>query len=529
MKVRKSSLILALLFLLGAKLSLGQWGPIVRLSETDSASYAGQFGIPLVVSGQYIHAIWNDYCAGTRCLVYRRSTDNGVNWSSLVQLTKCIPYRYFFTYSTYYAGFNLHLAYDSSGIRYRRSSDNGATWSTRDSLGRAYGNFRFAANSAGFVFVVWEDWYNDTIYAKRSTDNGANWSSPVPTAKPYSWDNDNVLIADFPPYVYFVYASHDTIFCKRSTNNGATWETTVPVVATSGLYNFIFTADNRNRLHLAWTDNHTGNPEVYYIRSTNNGASWSGTTRLTISNGTSMYWIGAKDDIVYLTYYNYSTYKTRRRSFDGGATWEDESDWPTSYTPYYLQIALGEANRVHLAALHYTYPTGYSIAYFRSKNSGTTWPDSAIPISNTDNLYRYPRAIALAGGNVHVLWEDYQYGNYEIFYRRGVGLAGLEESENLTSHSLNNTVLTAHPNPFKSQTAIRFTLPAETKVSLKIYDISGKLVKSFPTNHQTLTPNHCFIWDGTDDFGRKLPAGIYLLRLRASDGATEIKEFIILR
>jgi len=55
-------------------------------------------------------------------------------------------------------------------------------------------------------------------------------------------------------------------------------------------------------------------------------------------------------------------------------------------------------------------------------------------------------------------------------------------------------------------------------VSIKIYDVSGRMVKSF--NHPTIQPsNHQteVVWNGVDDLGRRLPAGVYFVRFEADD------------
>ena len=84
-----------------------------------------------------------------------------------------------------------------------------------------------------------------------------------------------------------------------------------------------------------------------------------------------------------------------------------------------------------------------------------------------------------------------------------------------------------YPNPFSKQTLIRFK-PYGSRTELKIYDISGKLVKSFSTKNQQLITNNYFVWHGTDDSGRKLPAGVYIARFKTTKSA-ETKELILLR
>jgi hypothetical protein len=85
--------------------------------------------------------------------------------------------------------------------------------------------------------------------------------------------------------------------------------------------------------------------------------------------------------------------------------------------------------------------------------------------------------------------------------------------------------LECFPNPFNSQTAIRFSLPAKTEATLKIYDVSGKCLKHFATLPSgSQSASNCFIWDGKDNSGRKLSSGIYFATLsyRTSQGLNNL-------
>jgi hypothetical protein len=94
------------------------------------------------------------------------------------------------------------------------------------------------------------------------------------------------------------------------------------------------------------------------------------------------------------------------------------------------------------------------------------------------------------------------------------------------------------PNPAKGK--IRFKIwNANQDLTLKIYNLAGELVKSFSliTNNPKLGVGRAerdqqlttFVWDGKDDSGKKLPAGVYVYRLKTTDGISETKEFIILK
>ncbi|MBN2379141.1 T9SS type A sorting domain-containing protein [candidate division WOR-3 bacterium] len=70
------------------------------------------------------------------------------------------------------------------------------------------------------------------------------------------------------------------------------------------------------------------------------------------------------------------------------------------------------------------------------------------------------------------------------------------------------------PNPFVGSTKVSFALPHTTNVSLKVYDISGKLVATL-VNGTEKPGRHSVTWNGTDDAGRTVAQGIYLVRMES--------------
>ena len=70
------------------------------------------------------------------------------------------------------------------------------------------------------------------------------------------------------------------------------------------------------------------------------------------------------------------------------------------------------------------------------------------------------------------------------------------------------------PNPFRSATAIAFSLARNENVSMRIYDLAGRLVRTVLS--QPLGPGrHQVMWNARDDDGRRVAHGIYVLRLEA--------------
>jgi hypothetical protein len=73
-------------------------------------------------------------------------------------------------------------------------------------------------------------------------------------------------------------------------------------------------------------------------------------------------------------------------------------------------------------------------------------------------------------------------------------------------------LIKVHPNPFRGQTIIQLTAPIEIGKSLKIYNSSGRLLKTFSnSNNQSLKTNNYFVWDGKDELGNKVGSGIYFI------------------
>ena len=69
------------------------------------------------------------------------------------------------------------------------------------------------------------------------------------------------------------------------------------------------------------------------------------------------------------------------------------------------------------------------------------------------------------------------------------------------------------PNPFNSETLIRFALPTPGVAELAIYSLIGQKVATLIDG---LRPAGVYMvhWDGRDDQGQVLASGVYLYRLR---------------
>jgi len=84
-----------------------------------------------------------------------------------------------------------------------------------------------------------------------------------------------------------------------------------------------------------------------------------------------------------------------------------------------------------------------------------------------------------------------------------------------------------YPNPFNPETTFGYQLPEECSVSIKVYTLLGQEVKNLVEEHRP-GGHWTAEWNGTDNFGRKLPSGIYLLRMKAGS-YTQIRKMTLTR
>jgi serine protease AprX len=73
--------------------------------------------------------------------------------------------------------------------------------------------------------------------------------------------------------------------------------------------------------------------------------------------------------------------------------------------------------------------------------------------------------------------------------------------------------LRAAPNPFHAATELGYALAADADVRLEVFDLAGRRVRTLEAG-RARAGDHRAAWDGRDDAGAALPAGVYLARLQ---------------
>jgi hypothetical protein len=84
-----------------------------------------------------------------------------------------------------------------------------------------------------------------------------------------------------------------------------------------------------------------------------------------------------------------------------------------------------------------------------------------------------------------------------------------------------------HPNPFTTDTKLRFDLPADGPVEVAIYDVEGRRVAVVKDGFER-AGRHVLGWDGTNGRGSRVAAGVYFVRVTAA-GDTRSSKIVRLR
>jgi hypothetical protein len=83
------------------------------------------------------------------------------------------------------------------------------------------------------------------------------------------------------------------------------------------------------------------------------------------------------------------------------------------------------------------------------------------------------------------------------------------------------------PNPFTETTTIAITLPERTEIEVAVFDVAGRRVATIADGTRD-GGDHELSWNGTDDAGQRVGAGVYFYRLEAGN-RTLTRKLLIMR
>ena len=231
-------------------------------------------------------------------------------------------------------------------------------------------------------------------------------------------------------------------------------------------------ASYSGRLHVVWRDTRDGNSEVYYKEYVP-GTGWDPVdTRLTTHASTQ--WEAQVDadpmDNLYVV-------------------WSDQRN--------------GSSNQD---------------IFYRERMGGVWQPEISLVGAGTDTTnqpQQFPGITHDGTGKAYVTWTDWRLPssngrNKDVYYKEGIGVV---TSVEVTVAPTFSRLLKNYPNPFNPLTRISFRMERDAQVSLRVYDVQGRLVRTLVDDYLAAGPR-VVEWDGSDDRGLPAASGTYYLRLQ---------------
>jgi len=190
-------------------------------------------------------------------------------------------------------------------------------------------------------------------------------------------------------------------------------------------------------------------------------------------------------------------------------------------------------------------PIGNGLSFIISGGGGANnqgSPDVVSKTADADTVFEYAGTIGPCAvrysGTYKTVYFSYGFeaiGNepdrIEVLTRilQWFGLPpGIEESP--VSSTPQKPYIKISPNPFTSVVSVKYSGISERhNVSLKIYDMSGRLVKDFslPTANSLLPTK--VTWDGRDREGKVLPSGIYFCKVKSGKTTLKTEKIIMVK
>jgi hypothetical protein len=425
----------------------------INLSNNTGNSYFPQ----IVVSGAQnqsdidnIFVLWTDNTTGNGDIYFKRSVDNGTSFGNIENLSNSTG-----NSTDAQIAVNENNVYvvwtdnttGNGDIYFKRSVDNGTSFGNIENLSNSTGNSTDAqiAVNENNVCVVWTDntTGNGDIYFKRSVDNGTSFGNIENLSNDIgSSYGPQIIISG--NNVYVVWTDNTTgngdIYFKRSVDNGTSFGSTQNIGTYPGKSGAAQIAAYQGNVYVIWSDDTTGNGDIYFKASLDNGTKFGGRKVLAKNNGSSLepQIAVSPNNIIYATWLDDTPYdrseenKTTlnflyRVSNDSGSTFANRSTIGKDVGDFadFTQIATmpgGPHSRMHNDAyvvwsdiLKFREPGTFEVFFQIIKNNGTALSDP-INLSNNDGDSIMSNIAVSNNGNVYVSWSDDSTGNRDVYF-----------------------------------------------------------------------------------------------------------------
>jgi photosystem II stability/assembly factor-like uncharacterized protein len=370
---------------------------------------------------------------------------------------------------------------------------------------------------------------NSGIY--KTTDGGNNWtyaSNGITDSKGIQWIEINPVNPLIAYAAVFDGIVNSTVGLWKTTDGGATWFASNTGIGTiKNMLSLAINPKNPNVVYAgtSFNQNPTVAPTKIY-RSNNAGATWNemsnglptGTT-----TGDPVRWLSISDlDTavvmagLFLNDIDGGIYITT----NGGQLWQKRHTGlpsATGFLPRSGVIRPNSTSELYVGFDGGTPATSRSV--WRSTDQGLSWTqfsNGALPPTTTIRALVFETVgdTTLYAGAADAA-TPFTRGIYDYTFPNTVGIGNLNEP--LTFALAQN-----YPNPFNPVTTIRFEIAAASDVTVDIYDITGRLVRTL-VNEYKQAGRYDLLMDASD-----LSSGLYIYKLRAGT-FTDSKKMMLIK
>ena len=348
------------------------------------------------------------------------------------------------------------------------------------------GTPKLAPDGTGGAIIVWGP---DYIYAQRIDASGVvQWTADGIPICPSSSAENLSIISDGAGGAIFVWKDERgidrDIYAQRIDNSGTVlWASDgLSVCAASGdQIEPCLVSDGAGGAIISWCDPRSGDLDVYAQRIDASGTALWETDGLAIASGVGdqrccrIQEYGSGGSIIAYVDDSSGNMDVRTQHVDGSGT------------------------------MHWG-PTGICVC--------SAAGDQDNIVMTTDG----------AGGAI-ITWDDTRTSEWEEIYASHI--TNPITTSGGTEPPAANVLDQNHPNPFNPSTTISFSLTYPSHVSLRIYDASGRFIRTLLDEHCT-TGHREERWDGRDENGHDASSGVYFCRIDAGS-FTETRKMVLLR
>ena len=155
------------------------------------------------------------------------------------------------------------------------------------------------------------------------------------------------------------------------------------------------------------------------------------------------------------------------------------------------------------------------------------WMPNGVVLCAATGAQQEPRIASDGAGGAIVAWHDQRGGSNGDIYALKVDANGFAPLAATDVQTVPIELHQNYPNPFNPTTTVTYSIADRYKVTLKIFDLSGRCVACL-VDRQQEKGSYAVEWKGKDERGNTVASGIYLCRLAVGSQAI-VRKMVLLR